>query len=287
MKKNILTSLCLTAFFAVSIIAITSLIESGTTSVYANTGGSPGGRSGSPNDNATAPFGPGNCTACHSGSTVNSGNGLATITSNIPAGGYVPGQTYTITAGIGELGISKFGFEVTAEKDADNTKTGTFALTNATNTKFVNSNNAVSHTAAGTTPLTTNATTWSFDWTAPVAGTGNVTFYGAFNSADGTGSVGDKIYTKTLAVTEDVSTGLADNLNQTSFSIFPNPAKNRITFKSENDIESVVVYDVNGKMMNLNNDFENGLNIEALSSGIYIVHVNANNTISTQKLIVQ
>ena len=115
MKKNILSTLVLTAVFAVVIIGTTTLTESGTMSAYANTGGSPGGRTGSPGDNS-------NCTACHSG-TINSGLGVASIASTIPASGYVPGQTYTITSTISQNLINKFGFEIASERDLDNSKT--------------------------------------------------------------------------------------------------------------------------------------------------------------------
>jgi len=284
MKKNILATLSITAFFAASIVAITTLTESGTTSVYANTGGSPGGRTGSPNDNANAPFGPGNCTACHSG-TINSGSGIASIVSNIPAEGYVPGDTYTITAGIAQAAINKFGFEVSAEKDADNSKVGTFALTDAVKTKFVNSNTAVSHTAAGTTPSTTNATSWSFDWTAPVAGTGDVTFYGAFNSANGSGSGGDQIYTETLAVSEDLSTGLSEVAGTSSLNVYPNPVKNSFEISSDRIIEHVNVFNMQGKqVLNLTQTL-NKVNMEGLPSGMYFVNARVDGKTITKKII--
>ena len=58
MKKNILTSIGLTAFFAVAIVSLNVVSDSGTTSVYANSGGSPGGKTSSPGDVS-------NCTQCH------------------------------------------------------------------------------------------------------------------------------------------------------------------------------------------------------------------------------
>ena len=65
-----------------------------------NGNGSPGGKTGSIGDNGVS------CTACH---YAGNGNG-ANITTNIPTSGYVPGQTYTVTASIQQNGISKFGF---------------------------------------------------------------------------------------------------------------------------------------------------------------------------------
>ena len=101
------------------------------TTSNSNGSGSPGGKTGSPSDGAS-------CTGCH---YAGLGTG-ATITTNIPPSGYVPNQTYTITANINQSGINKFGFEITAEEaNFGSAKTGSFLITNSNETKFVNNNN--------------------------------------------------------------------------------------------------------------------------------------------------
>jgi len=163
----------------------------GLTSWYSS--GSPGGKTGSPGDGA-------NCTQCHTG-TPQSASGW--ITTNIPAMGYTPGQTYTITVTGTHSGVGKFGFETTAESSGGSKK-GTFIITDAVQTQLTNSNHAVTHTSAGTTP-SGNSKTWTFDWTAPAAGTGNITFYAAFNAANGNGNnQGDVIYLTSTSVSEEV-----------------------------------------------------------------------------------
>ena len=111
--------------------------------------GSPGGETGSPMDNS-------DCTSCHSvlGTQVTTTN----ITSNIPATGYVPGNIYTITANLPPA-LSANGFEITCEENTNNTKTGVFFITNASETQLVNSGSAITHTAAGN-----SSNLWSFDW---------------------------------------------------------------------------------------------------------------------------
>jgi len=158
--------------------------------LYANSSGSPGGKSGSPGDGNTT------CTQCHTGTaTPQSG----WITSNIPADGYTPGQTYQITATGTHSGVVKFGFELTAETSAG-VKTGTFVITDATRTKLINANKAVTHTTAGNVP-TGNTSTWTMNWTAPVTNVGQVRFYAAFNATNGNGNTGgDVVYTSTLFV---------------------------------------------------------------------------------------
>ena len=146
--------------------------------------GSPGGRTGSPGDGFA------NCTQCHAGTAQTIPNWIST---NIPASGYVPGQNYIITAAGFHLGVSKFGFELTAETGS-NVKAGTFSIINANETQLANNNYSVTHKSGGTTPIG-NSKIWTMNWTAPATSAGPVTFYGAFNAANGNGSTGgDVIY---------------------------------------------------------------------------------------------
>jgi hypothetical protein len=125
--------------------------------------GAPAGMTGSPGDGN-------NCTSCHGGTASTS---AGWITSNIPAAGYVAGQTYQITATNSLTGSGKYGFEVSPQ-NAAGTLLGT--LTAGTNCKFADGNSKyITHSNA-----TSSLHVWTFNWTAPAAGTGTVTFYGAF-----------------------------------------------------------------------------------------------------------
>lgn len=163
-----------------------------TTHTVSNNQGAPAGNTGSPFDNKTCAR-----SQCH--------NTIATpltglITSNIPPSGYVPGTTYTITCSCIQPGINKWGFQV-SPMNASGTLQGTLIITNALTTKIV-SGKYVTHTASGTAG--TGSKSWSFNWVAPLSGTGNVTFYGAFNFANGNGnSSGDFIHTSTLTIPEN------------------------------------------------------------------------------------
>ena len=83
--------------------------------ITSRTNGSPGGYTNSVGDGGNS------CTQCHSG-TINTGIGLVSIYTNIPSSGYVPGQTYTVSATVSDLGKTKFGFETTAEDISGNKK---------------------------------------------------------------------------------------------------------------------------------------------------------------------
>jgi len=103
-----------------------------TPNVFSKLNGSPGAKTGSPSDNGN------NCTACHSG-TVNTGSGMLSVATNIPVQGYTSGQTYAITIQMIQSSRSRFGFEITCEEgNFGSAKTGSFGITDNTNTKFVN-----------------------------------------------------------------------------------------------------------------------------------------------------
>jgi len=167
--------------------------------IMSNSTGSPGGKTGSPADVST-------CFECHNSNPVNPVS--AWITTNIPAAGYVAGNTYTITVTGTHSGVIKFGFELTAEDDAA-AKTGTFIITDVTQTMLVNMGTAVTHTSMGTSP-SGDTKTWTVDWTAPPSSTGDVGFYASFIAANGNGNVnGDDVYTSSTFVSPQPDPGIA------------------------------------------------------------------------------
>lgn len=123
--------------------------------------GAPAGYTGSPGDGN-------NCTGCHLGSASIS---AGIITSNVPVNGYTGGNTYTITVTLPGTGVK--GFEVSPQ-DAAGSLMGT--LIAGTGSKLVGSGKYITHNAASSS----DPATWVFQWTAPVSGSGDVTFYGAF-----------------------------------------------------------------------------------------------------------
>ncbi len=130
--------------------------------VFAYPSGSPAGYTGSPGDGQ-------HCVSCHGGSAATVSGW---ITSNIPPAGYTAGSAYTITVTVS--GSGKKGFEVSPQS-ATGTQLGVLAA--GTGNKLVGGTKYVTQSSSGSTSSTVS---WSFTWTAPVLGTGNVTFYGAF-----------------------------------------------------------------------------------------------------------
>ncbi len=148
-------------FFAKTLgSVIISLLVSSTAFAYPS--GAPAGYTGSPGDGQ-------NCVNCHGGSSAAV---TGWITSNIPAQGYTAGANYTITVTVS--GSGKKGFEVSPQ-NVSGTQLGVLAA--GSGNHLVGGTKYVTQSSAGSTSSTV---TWTFTWTAPVAGTGTVTFYGAF-----------------------------------------------------------------------------------------------------------
>ena len=249
----------------VIIIAIGSFIL--LTSELENLGGSPGGKSGSPGDEGKT------CTQCHSGTATSVEDWL---TSNIPETGYIPGETYTITATGSHAGVAKFGFEATAEND-NNEKTGTFVITNSDDNKFTNNNSAVTHKSGGTIP-NGDSRSWSFDWTAPEAGTGNVTLYAAFNAANGNGSTsGDAIYKTAMATIENINTAVGNKYeNKSLVRVFPNPFTDNLSLnisRTNAKVSCLKIFNSIGNLVYSQDSFLDNENAKIatsdLLSGIY------------------
>ncbi|MES2780613.1 MAG: choice-of-anchor V domain-containing protein [Bacteroidota bacterium] len=183
MKKQLLKHLIKSVFILLLVCS----------SYYSFTNGT-----GAPAGNTNAP-GDGNCTSCHGGAVIISGTNWnnMTITHNIPANGYMPGSSYTITVSHTISGINKWGFQFTSINGSF-AKVGT--LIAGTGSQAL-TGGYVTHNASGTAGSGTKS--WSFTWVAPPTGAGIISFYAIVNAANGdNNSTGDQIYSKSVSVQE-------------------------------------------------------------------------------------
>ncbi len=128
---------------------------------------------------------------------------------------YTPGQAYTISVTLQRSGKLRCGFELTCLKSSDESAAGSITNTTLYTTTQENSGKTyVSHTTINTPYDGTFAgtadgpVTWSFQWTAPAAQSGEVRFYAAGVAADNSGDadVGDVVYTTSAPSTEGSTT---------------------------------------------------------------------------------
>jgi Secretion system C-terminal sorting domain len=247
------SKITLLTFISTAIFLIISL--SGNIVISDETG-APAQVTGSPADGQTCAK-----SNCHTGNAVTSTPGI--ITSNIPLSGYVPGSTYTISATLSQAGISCWGFEISPQT-ATGVLVGTPIITNTTTTKIV-STKYVTHQMAGISGA--NTKTWMFNWTAPVAGSGSVTFYGAFNICNGNGAkTGDFIHTSTMTVNE-FTTGAVENASiEKTFTVYPNPVQDGSQFSVYMDEPT----DIKMNLMSVNGNLVRVLCNEQQVAGSYI-----------------
>ncbi len=257
--KKLLYNLVAIIFFA--IIFYPSITNS-------NGNGSPGGKTGSIGDNGVS------CTSCHYAGHVNGAN----ISTNIPSSGYIPVQTYTITTSVQQNGISKFGFELTAE-DENGQKTGMFTVTNSVENKLTNNGHAVTHKGTGTSGQSNK--TWSFDWTAPgfATSTGFVKFSGSFLAANGDfTNNGDTYHFDTTSFFEEQTSSILEINNEISIN------GNKIYFNKS--ISKILIFDISGKLIEYKNNLnKNVIDLSEYNSNFYIVKaVDINGNYKTKKI---
>ena len=223
------------------------------------------GRSGSPGDGGVT------CAACHSGGSFNAS---ATITTNIPTTGYLLNTDYTINVNTSSSSTTH-GFQLVAE-NSSNTKVG--ALTAGAGSRV--SNQRITHASPSASG------DWSFTWKSPATDLGTVTFYSAVNAANGNGSTsGDQVVTATTSLP---SLSISD-AKRLDFSMYPNPASEEVTIQLPSGTEQALVefYDYVGKLALSKkvSKMDNGIIVDDLSAGIYILKVVTKDKIGSQKFI--
>lgn len=256
-------------------IALSFLVVLGLTSAIKSSNGSPGGKTGSSGDGKS-------CVQCHSGTPQTVANW---ITTDIPANGYSPLETYTITASLTDGNAVLAGFELTAENQ-QNMKSGSF-INSDDETQVLTS--SITHTSQGNS-ISGGLKSWTFSWTAPAQNTGDITFYAAFNGADGGGNTsGDNIYLSTLSIHEN--TGAITNISTSideKIKIYPLPASETVYISfPDSKTRSISLYDKNGTTIQekIISTQETDLNISSLKAGQYFIHINTGNSTDVKRII--
>ncbi|WP_445747128.1 T9SS type A sorting domain-containing protein [Polaribacter sp.] len=86
-----------------------------------------------------------------------------------------------------------------------------------------------------------------------------------------------------------LNTASVDNNKLFGFSMYPNPANNRLNISAANTIKNAEIYNVLGKkVMNVTiNKTSESIDISNLASGVYMIKYNIENTVGTAKFIKQ
>lgn len=220
------------------------------------------------------------CNQCHSGGAVvptidtrvldSTGNEVST---------YDAGQTYTYEVELSATGAAAYGFQTVALLSSNANAGNLVAHTSNTKMKTLSGRKYGEHNGKSVSGL------FVMTWTAPAAGSGNVSFYAsgiACNSNNSTS--GDRfIKANALVLTENSVSGI--NAEETGkISLYPNPASgNYLNINMPYNGEGrVVITDMAGKIIRVNQlNFINGqnaqLDIQNLAPGAYgLIVINSN-----------
>lgn len=282
MRKKLLT-------LSLTVTALTLILGSVYNNAHTNPTGAPNGRTGSPGDNGNT------CaiSGCHTGIAVTTRPDV--ITSNIPQDGYTPGTKYTITATARSIASrNTFGFQISPQS-LTGQLLGTVTITNSTETQVTGGGKYVTHKQAGITG--SNGTkTWTFDWTAPAQGTGEVVFYGCFNHANGNnGSTGDSIIKSIYTVQEKIiATVSNDALSKLGFTVFPNPANDALFIQNNHGINytSIELFSLDGKLVYSSREevkeLTQKIDLSEIPRGIYLIKLsNGGEILGSKKMLLQ
>lgn len=293
MKKNYILLAVLTAsvgFFSFQHSSITEMGSYALSSHIQGGGGQPG-FTGAPGEN--------NCTQCHvSANGVQDGvseNALSLFDGLTQVTEYVPGTTYIVNLDmVSNPAVSGFSATVL---DANTAMAGTLVGSSFGATQdFTNvpgTRTYVSHISSASP-----STFWTWNWTAPTAGTGAVTFYVATNAANGNNQQsGDVIYLSTHTFPE-ANASVESNTFDYNFKAGYNVANREIVV----DFNSKTIDDMFVNVVNMNGQSvyseklgksELGGNSERvrlpqeIEGGIYVVHFFVGNKAMSSKIMVQ
>lgn len=209
---------------------------------------------------------------------------------------YTANTVYNISFMINSF-TGRYGFQMSS-LDANDMQAGRFNVLNAATTVLqfrkigTDSFFYMGHLNASSTK------TWTYKWTAPPCSTGPVTFYYAYNTADGNDtSDNDVIYAKTITI-QCGGVGIESiDGKLSSLNIFPNPVSEnfRISFNAlQPEKISAVLYSLDGKtekeLMNeivSDGHCSRAFSVDELPAGVYLLQLKAGNASVTKKILKQ
>ena len=193
---------------------------------------------------------------CHESYKVNSGSGKISARIENGLNSYIPGKTYSVTVEVEQASLLRFGFQMVALKDKDNSNVGVFTPTDGSRNQVTpgygnfSDRKYITYTFKSTSALLVGKSTWTFNWTAPETDEGPITFYVAGIAANNDGNdLGDYGYTSLLKLNPSTQQIKGNDFR---IDVFPNPTKDMATINySVNEISKVKIdlVDLQGRVV--------------------------------------
>lgn len=244
-------------------------------------------------DRTGSPIAAGFCgnNGCHAsgafgaGLTISVTDGTNTVTS------YQPEVTYTVRVNVTDDGnASTYGYQAVA-LDAGNNNAGSMGFPNA-GQQLVTLASGIEYMEHSTP---SNSGSFEFSWTAPAAGTGDVTLYSGGIAADGGGSsAGDGSALGNVMLTEMVSDIFQVEQLPVSLDIYPNPVQDQLNLSIQSDISGsfdLNIYDLKGQLLQQEvislsaTTQQQNIQVNDLPKGNYLLQLTDGVKMATKKMI--
>lgn len=239
------------------------------------------------------------CQNCHGGiSKIVDNGGTAKLSSDIPVDGYTPGQVYNMSLTI-YTQKSKGGFNLRAqnsagvivgflEKQSSNAQVTDGSINGAKIGELTHNDPNIS---GGQKEIT-------FKWTAPAAGTGDVSYYAAVATGVNRRTSMDSLNKLKVVFKENNVTGISDaNMVSSGFSVYPTDARDHVTLSYGLSVPADVwvrLYDLQGHVVTevfqgreAAGAHSREVNVAHLEAGSYLVWLSANGKITTERIVVR
>ncbi|HRZ42769.1 MAG TPA: hypothetical protein P5228_08730 [Bacteroidales bacterium] len=218
-------------------LGLVTLLVVMVTKLWSSIYGVPPGYTGSPVDGITCAT-----MGCHRGpvSTVN-----GWITTDVPAAGYQPADTYTVTLTASRPATTRFGFQM-ATQGVSGTEGG-FVVTDPLQTQLSQGTGYITHKETGTTG--NNQKSWQCKWVAPSdPSVTSVTLYAAV--VTGVFDVDDEVFKTSLALFQGPQ-AVPEAQAEPRINCWPNPFANVLqimTIQPGNSPVTLEVFLHNGQL---------------------------------------
>lgn len=228
------------------------------------------GNTGAPGDE-TQGGQPKTCQACHNQGPIQASVSISVLDSaNNAITHYRPGYKYKARVSINASGqdLNGYGFQMIALRNANNTDLDGFSDVNPNNYKIASISGGRTYAEHSNISA---SNIFDVTWTAPVSGTGSVTFYASGNGVNSNGSTtGDGAGQSSLTLSELSSGTYEQEIFKHAWQVSPNPATDQLLLSGQGLGKGTLrirVFDSSGRLV-----AENAQNIqnEDFSLQIYV-----------------
>ena len=232
---------------------------------------------------------------CHTSGAFNPSLTLTLLDANTleAVDAYVPGNKYQVRLNFSaDAGVQEYGFQAVVLDD-NNENIGSWddiSLPPAIQITELGGRSYIEHNSPSPNDV------WGVEWTAPEAGTGDMTIYAAGIAANNNGnSGGDGVASSSVTIPEDLSNSASQvEQNFAALSIAPNPivdwTRLNITSQVSGEFQLSIVSATGQLVLSKKINLQTGQNEEELQlsnlqSGLYFLHLTSQDQIITHKLI--